>query len=91
MGQSPTVALGIFQGQDGMEHTVAMGIFQGQDGMEPTVAMGIFPGQGGMEPRCCHGNFSRSRRTCDFKTDTLVAVLPGAWRYRVGWPGVSTL
>ena len=33
--------------------------------------------------------------TSDFKIDTPVATLPGAWRYRVsavtGWPGVSIL
>ena len=36
-----------------------------------------------------------SSHTSDFKIDTPVDTLPGAWRYRVsagtGWPGVSTL
>ena len=39
--------------------------------------------------------FSGSSHTSDFKTDTPVATLPVAWRYRVsagtGWPGVSIL
>ena len=41
------------------------------------------------------GDFSGSSHTGDFKIDTPVATLPGAWRYRVsagtGRPGVSIL
>ena len=40
-------------------------------------------------------DFSGSSHTSDFKIDTPVATLPGAWRYRVstgtGRPGVSIL
>ena len=40
-------------------------------------------------------DFSGSSHTSDLKTGTLVATLPGAWRYRVssgtGRPGVSIL
>ena len=43
----------------------------------------------------CHGDFSGSSHTSDFKFGTPVATLPGAWRYRVsagtGRPGVSML
>ena len=43
----------------------------------------------------CDGNFSGSSHTSDSKIGTLVATLPGAWRYRVssgtGRPGVSIL
>ena len=39
--------------------------------------------------------FSGSSHASDLKIGTLVAHLPGAWRYRVsaetGWPGVSIL
>ena len=39
------------------------------------------------------GIFFGSSHTSDFKIDTPVAILPGAWRYRVSagtsWPGVS--
>ena len=41
------------------------------------------------------GDFSGLSHTSDLKFGTLVAVLPGAWRYRgsalTGWPGVSIL
>ena len=41
------------------------------------------------------GIFSRSSHTSDLKTGTPVAILPGAWLYRVsagtGWPCVSIL
>ena len=40
-------------------------------------------------------DFSESSHTSDLKTGTPVAILPGAWRYRVsagtGWSGVSIL
>ena len=40
-------------------------------------------------------DFSGSSHTSDLKTDTQVAALPGAWRYRIsagtGRPGVSIL
>ena len=40
-------------------------------------------------------DFSRSSNTSDLKIGTPVAILPGAWRYRVsagtGWAGVSIL
>ena len=40
-------------------------------------------------------DFSWSSHTSDLKIGTLVATLPGAWRYRVGagtgWPGVTIL
>ena len=40
-------------------------------------------------------DFSGSSHTSDLRIDTLVATLPGAWRYRVstgtGWTGVSIL
>ena len=40
-------------------------------------------------------DFPGSSHTSDFKIGTPVAILPGAWRYRVsawtGWPGVSIL
>ena len=40
-------------------------------------------------------DFSGSSHTSDLKIGTPVAILPGAWRYRVsagtGWPGVSIL
>ena len=43
----------------------------------------------------CGGIFSGSSHTSDFKIGTPVAVLPGAWHYRVstgiGGPGVSIL
>ena len=48
----------------------------------------------GFESRLCP-DFSGSSHTSDVKIDTLVATLPGAWRYRIsagtGWPGVSIL
>ena len=48
----------------------------------------------GSNPACA-GIFSGSSHTSDFKIDTPVATLPGAWRYRVstgtGRPGVSIL
>ena len=41
------------------------------------------------------GDFSRWSHTCDLKMVTLVATLPGAWRYRVsartGQPDVTIL
>ena len=41
----------------------------------------------------CHRSFCRSSHTTDLKTGTPVAILPGAWRYRInvgtGWPCVS--
>ena len=44
---------------------------------------------------CLRRDFSGLSHTSDFKIDTPVAALPGAWRYRVsagtGWPGVSIL
>ena len=43
----------------------------------------------------CAGIFSASSHTSDFKIDTPLATLPGAWCYRVsagiGWPNVSIL
>ena len=40
-------------------------------------------------------DFSGSSHTTDFRIDTSVVTLPGAWRYRVsagtGWPSVSIL
>ena len=43
----------------------------------------------------CTGIFPGSSHTSDLKIGTPVAILPGAWRYRVsagtGWPGVSIL
>ena len=48
----------------------------------------------GFQP-CLRRDFSGSSHTCDFKIDTPVTTLPGAWRYRVsagtGRPGVSIL
>ena len=48
----------------------------------------------GSNPACA-GIFSGSSHTSDLKTGTPVAILPGAWRYRVGAgtgrPGVSIL
>ena len=48
----------------------------------------------GSNPACA-SIFSGSSDTSDFKIGTLVATLPGTWRYRVsagtGWPGVSIL
>ena len=47
------------------------------------------------DPRLRPVDFSGSSHTSDLKTDTPVATLPGAWRYRLsagtGWPGVSIL
>ena len=44
---------------------------------------------------CLRWDFSGSGHTSDFKIGTPVAILPGAWHYRVstgtGWPGVSIL
>ena len=44
---------------------------------------------------CLLQDFFWSSDTSDLKTDTPVATLPGAWRYRVsagtGWPSVSIL
>ena len=44
---------------------------------------------------CLRRDFLGSSHTSDLKIGTLVATLPGAWRYRVsagtGWPGVSIL
>ena len=41
------------------------------------------------------GGGARSSHISDLQSYTVVATLPGAWRYRVrartGWPGVSTL
>ena len=49
----------------------------------------------GFEIPLALGFFSGSSNTSDFKMGTLVATLPGAWRYRVstgtGRPGVSIL
>ena len=43
----------------------------------------------------CPGIFSGSSHTSDLKIGTPVAILTGAWCYRVsagtGWPGVSIL
>ena len=43
----------------------------------------------------CGGIFSGLSYTSDLKIGTPVAILPGAWCYRVstgtGWPGVSIL
>ena len=43
----------------------------------------------------CAGICSGSSHTSDLKIGTPVAILPGAWRYRVsagtGWPGVTIL
>ena len=48
----------------------------------------------GFKSRLRRGNFP-GRVYSDLKTGTLVAILPGVWRYRVsagtGWPGVSIL
>ena len=45
-------------------------------------------------PACAVGSFP-GRHTGDLKIGTPVAILPGAWRYRVvagtGWPSVSML
>ena len=47
----------------------------------------------GFDSRFLRGDLSASSHTGDLKIGTLVATLPGAWRYRVsaetGWPGVS--
>ena len=49
----------------------------------------------GFDSRLRRGDFSVSSHISDFKIVTLVAILPGAWRYRVSsetsWPGVSIL
>ena len=49
----------------------------------------------GFDPRFRHGIFPGSCHTSDFKIDTPVATLSGAWRCRVsagnGRPGVSML
>ena len=48
----------------------------------------------GLNPACA-SIFLGSSHTCDLNIGTLVATLPGAWRYRVstgtGQPGVSIL
>ena len=47
------------------------------------------------EPHFFHGALSRLSHTCDLKTATLVATLPGAWHCRVnagtGLPSLSIL
>ena len=49
----------------------------------------------GFDYRLCFGDISGLSHTGDFKVNTPVATLPGAWYYRVsagtGWPGVSIL
>ena len=48
----------------------------------------------GSNPACAE-IFPGSSHTSDLEIGTPVAILPGAWRYRVnagtGWPGVSIL
>ena len=49
----------------------------------------------GFDSRFLLGNCSGSSHTSELKIGTAVAILPGAWRYRVsagtGWPDVSIL
>ena len=60
--------------------------------VKASVARAANPGFGS---RLRRGFFSGSSHTSDFKIGTPVAILPGAWRYRVsagtGRPGVSIL
>ena len=49
----------------------------------------------GFDSDLLRGDFSESSQTGDLQTDTPVAILPGAWRYRVSagtsWPSVTIL